>query len=342
MTSQPRVVKVRGNLKDYPWGLENGLAEFNVSKNDQPQAELWFGNHPAGPSFKTETGEQVANQPEFPLLVKLLAIGKPLSVQVHPDQKFAQANFEKLKLSDKNGKDEILIALDKVWAFAGIKTSAERLKIAKNINLISCDLDFVNQCREIFQLSSSALEEKIADLIASLPEGTEKSVFENLKENYPHDPGVLVASLLEFHELNPGEGLHVPPGCPHEYLRGLAVEVMTNSDNVFRMGLTNKIIDRENSLKVLNNSSIQKFSSGDTYQPRAKFEVKLLNNVSYEVNNHDYQVLLCLSGEAVFEFEEVKYRLTPGEALLLSGEITGNLTVRGRVTVAIHQEDGRL
>lgn len=342
MPAQPRVVKVTGNLKNYPWGRKNGLTEFKVLASENPQAELWFGNHSAGPSFEVSTGEPLATVPAFPLLVKILAIGKPLSIQVHPNQDFAEQNFEKLKLSDKNGKDEILIALETVRAFAGIKSDNVRSQVAKSFQLNSFDKDFLSQCNEIFNLSKNQIEEKLTLLQNSFSDDTERKVFSDLVKTYPNDPGVLVASLLQFHELSPGEGLHVPPGCPHEYLSGLAIEVMTNSDNVFRMGLTNKPIDRDNSLKVLGDESFTRFPAGGTYKPRASFEVKLLHDTTYQVAKCDYQVLLCLTGTAVFDSQKQKYSLAPGEALLISGEITGDLVVTGRATVAIHGEDGRL
>lgn len=342
MPAQPRVVKVKGNLKNYPWGQTNGLVDFQASSNQQPHAELWFGNHAAGSSFETESNKPISNRPELPLLVKILAIAKPLSIQVHPDQDFASINFEKLNLSDKNGKDEILIALETVWAFAGVKPKEDRIKIARELKLNSLNKDFKSQCQEIFELSNEAVREKIALLKSSSLAEREKLVFENLTSAYPNDPGVLVASFLQFHELNPGEGLHVPPGCPHEYLQGKAIEVMTNSDNVFRMGLTAKPIDKENSLKVLSDAPVQKFLKGSNYKPSANFEVKLIENAVYALSKESYQSVLCLTGEVKFESSEASQRLAPGEALLISGQITGKLIVKGRAAVAIHREDGRL
>ena len=177
MPAQPRVVKVAGNLKNYPWGRKNGLTEFKVLASENPQAELWFGNHSAGPSFEVSTGEPLATVPAFPLLVKILAIGKPLSIQVHPNQKFAEQNFEKLKLSDKNGKDEILIALETVRAFAGIKSNNVRSQVAKSFQLNSFDKDFLSQCNEIFNLSKNQIEEKLTLLQNSFSDDTERKVF---------------------------------------------------------------------------------------------------------------------------------------------------------------------
>lgn len=342
MSSQLKVVKVRGHLKNYPWGQLDGLSAFQADPNVQPQAELWFGNHPAGPSAAVTTSEAISSQPEFPLLMKILAIAKPLSIQVHPSQFFANENYAQLALSDKNGKDEILIALDTVWAFAGAKEASDRKKIAHQLKLASFEQDFSSQCSEIFSFSDQEISERI-DLIAEIfNKEEENTVFKDLIANYPQDPGVLVAALLQFYELKPGEGLHVPPGCPHEYLKGKALEVMTNSDNVFRMGLTNKPIDRNNALLVLSDDSVEKFSAGVEYKPKANFEIKLLEDSVVELTSESYQVMLCLAGTATIEIADSEHTLLTGEALLVSGAATAKATINGRVSVAIHKEDGRL
>jgi mannose-6-phosphate isomerase len=64
-----------------------------------------------------------------------------------------------------------------------------------------------------------------------------------LAAQYPADPGVLVALLLNRVSLRPGETLYLPAGNIHAYLRGLGIEVMASSDNVLRGGLTPKHVD---------------------------------------------------------------------------------------------------
>ena len=60
---------------------------------------------------------------------------------------------------------------------------------------------------------------------------------------FPGDPGILVTLLLNRVDLSPGEALYLPAGNLHAYLHGVGVEVMANSDNVLRGGLTSKHID---------------------------------------------------------------------------------------------------
>ncbi|HEY0484845.1 MAG TPA: mannose-6-phosphate isomerase, class I [Mycobacteriales bacterium] len=73
----------------------------------------------------------------------------------------------------------------------------------------------------------------------------------DLAERHPGDTGVVVALLLNHVRLLPGEAIFVPAGGLHAYLRGVGVEVMGNSDNVLRGGLTPKHVDADALLSVL-------------------------------------------------------------------------------------------
>ncbi|NLU75909.1 mannose-6-phosphate isomerase, class I [Streptomyces sp. HNM0575] len=73
----------------------------------------------------------------------------------------------------------------------------------------------------------------------------------SLAEHYPGDPGVLAAMLLNHVRLAPGEALYLGAGVPHAYLSGLGVEIMANSDNVLRCGLTPKHVDVPELLRIV-------------------------------------------------------------------------------------------
>ncbi len=67
--------------------------------------------------------------------------------------------------------------------------------------------------------------------------------YADIAHHYPGDPGVIAAMLLNYVQLQPGEALYLGAGVPHAYLDGLGVEIMANSDNVLRCGLTPKHVD---------------------------------------------------------------------------------------------------
>ncbi|MEL0237088.1 MAG: mannose-6-phosphate isomerase, class I, partial [Aquiluna sp.] len=76
---------------------------------------------------------------------------------------------------------------------------------------------------------------------AAIPDSAE--LLRSIHEHFPSDTGLLMALLMNFVELVPGEALYLPAGNIHAYLSGLGVEVMAASDNVLRGGLTSKLID---------------------------------------------------------------------------------------------------
>lgn len=75
--------------------------------------------------------------------------------------------------------------------------------------------------------------------------------YAGLVHDYPGDPGVIAAMLLNHVRLQPGEAMFLGAGIPHAYLDGLGVELMANSDNVLRCGLTPKHVDVPELLKVV-------------------------------------------------------------------------------------------
>ena len=162
------VTVIGGVVKDYEWGIMDGLAPWCGGATGRPQAELWFGAHPSGPSpvlsadaaalpHSADSVEGDANAVAsrspavmhvaslldasgVPLLVKLLAAAQPLSVQVHPRAKLAgdwweaqQAPGAEQILADANEKTELLVALSEFEAFVGWRPLAEAISILSGI-----------------------------------------------------------------------------------------------------------------------------------------------------------------------------------------------------------------
>jgi mannose-6-phosphate isomerase len=81
--------------------------------------------------------------------------------------------------------------------------------------------------------------------------GGDYAPYAGLAHHYPGDPGVIAAMLLNHVRLNPGEALFLGAGVPHAYIDGLGVEIMANSDNVLRCGLTPKHVDVPELLRIV-------------------------------------------------------------------------------------------
>jgi mannose-6-phosphate isomerase len=60
---------------------------------------------------------------------------------------------------------------------------------------------------------------------------------------HPGDLGIVASLLLKYAVLEPGQAVFLPAGGLHAYLHGTGIELLANSDNVVRAGLTPKHID---------------------------------------------------------------------------------------------------
>ncbi|MEJ5920944.1 mannose-6-phosphate isomerase, class I [Bifidobacterium thermophilum] len=69
---------------------------------------------------------------------------------------------------------------------------------------------------------------------------------------FPGDPSVLTLLMLNPVSLQEGESVFIPAGTPHAYIHGMAAEIMNNSDNVLRAGMTVKHKDIPRLLHTLN------------------------------------------------------------------------------------------
>lgn len=264
---------VRGALKEYDWGVVDGLSRW-CGRTGNPQAELWFGTHPSGVAIITEGADAGRGLDELPdhhgvPLVKLLAASTPLSIQVHPDADQAARGWaadqgrpeDERRYADPTEKSEMLVSLTTFDVHAGWRdpqAAAEVLRRAgapEPIVDATASGDCVGAIRLILDLSAEqcgAIDRRLVAAATATGWSTEAvSALARVVATHPADPGVLVTVLLDHARLDPGQGLAVPAGVIHSYVDGLGVEVMTSSDNVLRFGLTNKPIAVEDALSAL-------------------------------------------------------------------------------------------
>ena len=253
MTSTPSVVA--GALQPYIWGRHNALLPFKPDAEHGPQAELWFGTHPAAMS------EVLAGRPvsagTSPLLMKILAAATPLSIQVHPgahgiDQLLVSPATASL-LSDTGIKDEALIAVEQFDVLAGFRDIDSCLQIFGAAgDRVQDVVESLHAGDRISAVRRLLTEPRNADLSAmcALMSDNEARIMRLVLEVYAADPAVLVSFMLQPRTLLPGEAMYVPAGCVHAYVNGLGIEVMTASDNVLRLGLTPKHIAVEPALSI--------------------------------------------------------------------------------------------
>ncbi|MFD3944444.1 mannose-6-phosphate isomerase, class I [Streptomyces sp. NPDC058579] len=280
-------------VRPYAWGSTTAIPELlGTPPTGEPQAEMWMGAHPGAPS-RTERGplNEVIDAdpvrelgapavekfgPRLPFLLKLLAAGAPLSLQVHPDLAQAKAGFAAEEAAgvpidaphrnykDANHKPELLCALTPFNGLCGFRDPVEAADAlsALGVDSLKPYVDLLHAhpeeaaLREVLTALLTADPAEMAHTVTEAAAAAERlggahAPYAALAHHYPSDPGVIAAMLLNFVQLQPGEALHLGAGVPHAYLDGLGVEIMANSDNVLRCGLTPKHVDVPELLKIV-------------------------------------------------------------------------------------------
>jgi mannose-6-phosphate isomerase len=265
-------------------------ALLGLPPSDKPAAELWFGAHPDDPSptHGTTLDKVIADDPEgmlgsgvvaefgprLPFLLKVLAADAALSIQVHPDLAQARAGFAaedaagvprdapNRNYRDDNHKPELLCALTEFDTLCGFRPVLATLALIDALDVAELAsyralLTEPDGLRAAFTALLTAAAEPLADAVAAaLPRlaGTEWATLgealTRVADDFPGDIGLAVALLLNFVRLAPGEAIFLPAGNVHAYLHGVGVEILANSDNVLRCGLTPKHIDRPELLRI--------------------------------------------------------------------------------------------
>lgn len=288
-------VAIANTPRPYAWGSRTAIAELlGREPSGEPEAELWLGAHAGSPSVivdPVQTGgartlaEWIAADPRqalgadaasarLPFLLKLLAAESPLSLQAHPTPDQAREGFDReeaagvpIDAAHRNYRDpfpkpELIYALsDRFEALCGFRSVASfRADIvalgdpglAPLIERASSDAALPHLVR---WLSEGGPEvDAIVGRVASAPAAP--PLVTRLAAEYPGDPGIVIALLLNHVTLRRGQALYLPAGNIHAYLSGLGVELMTASDNVLRGGLTPKHVDVPELLRVLDFSVV--------------------------------------------------------------------------------------
>lgn len=214
---------------------------------------------------------------QLPFLFKVLAAGQALSIQAHPNLSQARAGFERenkkglpidawdRNYRDPNHKPEILCALTPFWAMCGFRPFDEmlaNLKFLSNTVLSKpySELEKKPGGRTLRRFFGSLLSLDKDDAVTLVEAACRHTADQNdeaykwvekLRLQQPGDIGAVCPLLLNTYRLEPGEAIFLDAGELHAYLEGLGVELMANSDNVLRGGLTAKHVDRSELLRTL-------------------------------------------------------------------------------------------
>jgi mannose-6-phosphate isomerase len=311
-------------------------------------------------------GKKVAEkfQNRLPYLLKVLAAAKPLSIQAHPSLDQAKKGFEKenrlgipfdafnRNYKDDNHKPECICALSDFWALNGFRKIPDMMTLLqricppgleKSFDLLRQRPDSVG-LKHFFQALMTMDREAQKQIIDDAVKNARQVKHEDrayqwvidLNQEYPLDIGVFSPIILNLICLEPGQALFLPAGTLHAYLEGVGIELMANSDNVLRGGLTPKHIDVKELLNVLNFEQ----SDVDILRPRSlnpcedrydsiaeEFALSVITiktGVDYcSSSKRCVEILLCTDGNAVVaDFAETKpMHIKKGMSILIPAAV---------------------
>ncbi|MGI5197570.1 mannose-6-phosphate isomerase, class I [Streptomyces sp. CA-288835] len=381
--------RLDNTIRPYAWGSTTAIPRLlGVEPTGEPQAEMWMGAHPGAPSRtargpltelievapERELGAETVAKfgPRLPFLLKILAAGAPLSLQVHPNLAQAKEGYEDEErrgvpidaphrnYKDANHKPELICALTEFDGLCGFRAPAEAgdLLAALEIDSLKPYVDLLHAhpedaaLREVLTAVLSADPEQMATTVTEATAactrlGGPHAPYAEIAHHYPGDPGVIAAMLLNHVRLQPGEALFLGAGVPHAYLNGLGVEIMANSDNVLRCGLTPKHVDVPELLRIV------RFEASDpgVLRPEASpdgeevYETPIdefrlsryvlpQSTATHELTLRTPQILLCTAGSV----QAGEHALTPGQSVFVpageKAEVSGTGTVFRATVVA--------
>ena len=304
----------------------------------------------------------------LPFLLKLLSVAEPLSIQAHPNANQALKGYHREQqlgcpidaaernYRDESHKPEVVLALGDFWALNGFRPVPEVLGLLKRAGLDALAderralSDRPNQAgmREFFSaimgLCDRRTERVLGELEAGLQRGLEGSDearwIKEIIGRYPGDIGALCVLLLNLVQLRRGDLMPCPAGCLHAYLRGFCVELMANSDNVLRGGLTPKHVDVPELLSVLSfepsSPPITRIEEGPYLCPSGEYQLELVTPSGEELwespAEHALDLILVLSGTLSVATASHSARLSAGGAAALPST-AGGYHVRGPAVV---------
>ncbi|MGD2099380.1 MAG: mannose-6-phosphate isomerase, class I [Desulfobacterales bacterium] len=288
----------------------------------------------------------------LPFLFKVLAAAKPLSIQAHPNRQQAQKGFQReneqkilLDAVERNYRDdyhkpECICALTRFWALSRFRRIASIITDLQQLNLTPLN-DMLTKLKQhptpqglkrfytsLMSLSQDQNKRVVGEALKKArqdtADGPEFQWMIKLASHYPEDIGVLSPFFLNLICLEPGQAIYLDAGELHAYLEGLGIELMANSDNVLRGGLTPKHVDVPELLRILNFEgrditlltpqasganeliypspaaefvlSVITLSAGDGYQSpsRRNVEIIICTQGNLTIAEHDSQVEIAL------------------------------------------------
>jgi len=281
-------------------------------------------------------GEKVYEQfGELPYLLKVLDVREMLSIQVHPTKDEAQKGFEREEAAgvpinaphrnykDKNHKPEVMVALGEFWLLHGFKKEEALQQVLDTVpefnflGKVFAEDGYYGLYKMVMEMPQEEADELLLSLVEreiTTPHTKEEpgywvsKLYDGVLPTGNIDKGIFSIYFFNIVKVNEGEAVFQGAGVPHAYLEGQNVELMANSDNVLRGGLTPKHIDVPELLKHIVFEGIEpNILTGEDEGQEIKYDlpvedfaisaVKLENGREYVSKSRSAEIFLVMQGE---------------------------------------------
>ncbi len=315
----------------------------------------------------------------MPFMIKLLSARHALSLQAHPPAEQAEVGYRREEAAgislddprrsykDPSAKPELLVALSEFEVLIGFRKVQHTVALFESLGVLGPLESVIGPLSH--RAGRAALEEVFLDVLSVSGDRRElinhllvsavahagdpghvgrfARLIIELDEHFPADPGILAACLMNHLTLLPGQAVAVAPGTMHAYVRGTGVEVLANSDNVIRGGLTNKHIAEDELVGVVDFDELDPLvvdgveeSPGVWAYPSGCREFAVwrlesgLDHATPVPADGALRIALVTAGDAVMTSGATAMPLEHGQAVLLSASASG-VTISGDAQVFV-------
>jgi len=310
---------------------------------------------------------------ELPFLFKVIAASEPLSIQAHPNRTMAKKGFKRenrlgipldsfrRNYKDENHKPECVCALTDFEALCGFRGVSETVLLLKK----ACPGTLKKQINELKNNTDSSGLKSFFTSVMTMDNDRKKSVVSEAFRNagifadenpafkwvsviagkYPSDIGAIAPLFLNYVYLEPGQAMFLQTGQLHAYLEGVALELMADSDNVIRGGLTPKHVDVQELLNIVKFKQLktgiilpEKNRNESIYgTPAGEFVLSAINVTNGETytgpEKRSVEIILCIEGRAVIAgSENDKLNIAKGKSVIIPASVK-KYSISGKATL---------
>jgi mannose-6-phosphate isomerase len=305
----------------------------------------------------------------LPYLLKALDVEKPLSIQVHPTKLEAEAGFERenklgiplgapeRNYKDANHKPELMVALSDFWLLHGFLPEAELGNVLRRVPEFHVLLGvfenggYAGLYKHVMNLPSEEVDAILAPLAKRIRMKAETGGLQESCADYwmarivadrrtnSCDRGVFSIYFFNLVKLRTGQAIFQDAGIPHAYLQGQNIEVMANSDNVLRGGLTEKHVDVSELLRTVifegvrpgviegtpKDNPLEAYYEAPTQDFRLS-RIDLEKGEPYVNSTQSIEIVLIMDGEAAIDSDRKHLSLSRGQSAVVFAETAFQMT----------------